>query len=91
MYLSHLEYYCIDLQGKINNAKKTGIGGGKEAKLDEIGHKVFDIKVSTNFSSDAVLLNVLNLVAELLTWPSTYIFHINYMDAEVKLITGCGM
>jgi hypothetical protein len=43
--VSYLEYYCIAycftyLQGKIDNAKKTGAGAGKEAKLNEIDHKV---------------------------------------------------
>jgi hypothetical protein len=33
----------IYLQAKIDNTKKTGTGGGKEAKLNEIYHKVLDI------------------------------------------------
>jgi hypothetical protein len=34
----------IYLQGKTDNAKNTGTGGGKQKKLNEIDHEFLDIK-----------------------------------------------
>jgi hypothetical protein len=35
----YLEHYYINLQGKTDNSKKTGTGGAKETKVDEINPK----------------------------------------------------
>jgi hypothetical protein len=69
------------------SAKKTGTGGGKETKLNEIDPKVLEKKVSSNFSSDIILLNVPNHVTKSLTCSSTYI---HYMDTKVSQ-TDCRM